>query len=180
MAHIELDMEALDSEKLAQLDAFIDQYEKPEQNIIAILHYAQSIFKYLSHELQIYIARKTGLPTAKINGIVSFYSFFVEEPAGKYEIAVCMGTACFVKGGEKTLAKIREELELSDTKHITDDGMFSIVEVRCLGACSHAPVVRVNDKIYGHLHEDKIPDFLAKIKAEDAALEEAQGEEAAV
>lgn len=179
MAHIELNMEALDSEKLALLDAFIDQYDTPEHNIIAILHYAQSLFQYLSHELQIYIARKTGLPTAKINGIVSFYSFFVEEPAGKYEIAVCMGTACFVKGGDKTLAKIREELKLDETKHITDDGMFSIVEVRCLGACSHAPVVRVNDKIYGHLHEDKIPDFLAKIRAQDAALE-ANEEEAAV
>lgn len=176
MAHIELNMEALDSEKLKLLDAFIDQYDSPEHNIIAILHYAQSLFKYLGHELQVYIARKTGLPTAKINGIVSFYSFFVEEPSGKYEIAVCMGTACFVKGGGKTLDKLRSELKLSDKKKMTDDGLFSINEVRCVGACGLAPVVRVNDKIYGHMTEDKIKDFVKKLR--EKAVAEAANEEA--
>lgn len=151
MSKVQFDMEILESELLKELDDYIDRNEDPRGNIIQILHEAQQLFGYLPKEVQLHIARKTSIPTAKINGIVSFYSFFSEEPNGKYNVSVCLGTACFVKGADKVLDEVKKLLNLAGDKKVTDDSLFSISDIRCIGACGLAPVLRVNDKIYGHV-----------------------------
>lgn len=176
MSKINFNMEILDPEKLRELDAFIDADPDPQGRIINILHKAQNLFSYLPKELQLHVARKVNLPAAKVNGIVSFYSFFTQEKGGKFGISVCMGTACFVKGSEAVLKAFKKELNLVDKQKVTADGLFSIRDVRCIGACGLAPVVTVNDKIYGHVKEEDVKQILADYKAlnADAALEVAK------
>lgn len=172
MSKINFNMEKLDPEKLRELDAYIDSVPDPQGRVINILHKAQNLFSYLPYELQLYVARKTNLPAAKVNGIVSFYSFFSQEPSGKYGISVCMGTACFVKGAEAILNGFRKELKLEDKQKVTADGVFSLRDVRCIGACGLAPVVTVNEKIYGHVKEADVAKILAEYKALEASQTE--------
>ncbi len=176
MSKVDFNMEILDPEKLLELDAFIDADPDPKGRIINILHKAQSLFSYLPKELQLYVARKVDLPAAKVNGIVSFYSFFSQEPSGKYGVSVCMGTACFVKGSDVILNAFRKELNLVEKQKVTEDGIFSLRDVRCIGACGLAPVVTINDKIYGHVKEEDVKQILADYKAleADAAVEVAK------
>ncbi len=174
MAQITFNMQLLEEDKLRELDAFIESFEKPESNIISILHRAQTIFKYLPPELQYYVAQKIGMSTAKINGIVSFYSFFIEEPTGEYNVSVCMGTACFVRGADKVLDEFKKEFKLDGKKPMTDDGLFSLSDIRCVGACGLAPVVKVNEKIWGHIEAKDVMNIIefyreeVKAKAEQA------------
>lgn len=143
-------LSVLDKKKLKELDEYIDSIENKELNIISILHRAQDIFNYLPKELQLYIARKLDVPASKVNGIVSFYSFFNEDPIGKYVISVCMGTACFVKKSQQILDEVNRVLK-PDSYGMSEDKLFSVISVRCIGACGIGPVIKVNDKIYGHL-----------------------------
>lgn len=173
MSKVTFNMEILDPDKLLELDQYIESTPDPQGRIINVLHKAQNLFSYLPKELQLYVARKTDLPAAKINGIVSFYSFFSQEPSGKYAVSVCMGTACFVKGSEAILNAFRQELGLEPGQKVTEDRLFSLRDVRCIGACGLAPVVTVNDKIYGHVTESDV----AGIIDEYRALESEAGEE---
>lgn len=143
-------LSVLDKKKLKELDEYIDNIENKELNIITILHKAQDIFNYLPKELQLYIARKLEIPASKVNGIVSFYSFFNEDPIGKYVISVCMGTACFVKKSQQILDEVNRVLK-PDSYGMSEDNLFSVISVRCIGACGIGPVIKVNDKIYGHV-----------------------------
>ncbi|NLZ56595.1 MAG: NAD(P)H-dependent oxidoreductase subunit E [Clostridiaceae bacterium] len=160
MSKIDLSMDALDPAKLKEIDALVESLPDPSGSLIQILHKAQSLFGYLPPELQLYVARKVGVPAARVNGVVSFYSFFIENPEGKYNIAICLGTACFVKGAAEVLEKFRTELNLPKEKSRTDDGLFSIAEVRCIGACALAPVLRIGDKIYGHVKPADVPGII--------------------
>jgi NADH-quinone oxidoreductase subunit E/NADP-reducing hydrogenase subunit HndA len=123
------------------------------------LHKAQSIFGYLPQNLQLYIARALDLSGARVNGVVSFYSYFNEKPVGKYTISVCMGTACFVKGADKVLDRV---MELTDCKkgEMSKDGLFTIKDVRCIGACGLAPVMTINDKVYGKVTPKDVDDII--------------------
>ncbi len=156
-------MDILDKDLMKEIDEYIDSLEDKKGNIIHILHKAQEVFGYLPKELQLYISRQVDLPAAKVNGIVSFYSFFSQEPSGKYAISVCMGTACFVKGSDVVLTEFKNRLGLNDKK-VTDDLKFSIRDVRCIGACGLAPVVVVNEKIYGHVSTKDIPKIIKEYK----------------
>lgn len=166
-----LKTESLDSEKLSQLDAYIAQVEDKTGDVIAILHHAQGLFGYLPAELQLYIARAIDLPAAKINGIVSFYSFFNEEPSGKYRVNICLGTACFVKGAAEVNVAFREQLEV-DEKGNSKDGLFTVREVRCIGACGLAPVIMVNDQIYGHFGKDDVAGLIANYREKEGIHED--------
>lgn len=163
--------ESFDKEKIKELDEYIATRRNREQEVINILHRTQKIFGYLSEELQIYLAHEVGIPTAKINGIVSFYSYFHEEPAGKYNISVCMGTACYVKGAGEVLEAFKKELGLEE-KNQTDDGLFQISEVRCIGACGLAPVVSINEKIVGHLTPEKVKDVVDEYRKNEGIYED--------
>lgn len=115
--------------------------------------------------MQLYVARAVDLPAAKINGIVSFYSYFSEKPSGKYKVSICMGTACFVRGAAAVLKELRTELKVNEDG-MSEDGLFSLREVRCLGACGLAPVLTVNDKIYGHVDPKDVKGLLEQYREE--------------
>ncbi|MEN1758886.1 NAD(P)H-dependent oxidoreductase subunit E [Anoxynatronum sibiricum] len=132
------------------LDAYIDNLPDRKGSLIRVLHQAQEIFGYLPKEVQLHIARKLDIPGAKVFGVVSFYSYFTTEPVGKYKISVCMGTACFVRNADKVLDVLKEELSIG-TGETTEDGLFTLKDVRCVGACGLAPLVLINDQIYGHV-----------------------------
>ena len=151
-------------EKLKALDAFIKTQDTQEEALISILHKAQEIFGFLPSELQLYVARKLNIPAAKVYGVVSFYSYFTQEKRGEFTISVCLGTACFVKGIEKVMHEFSEQLGVKSGGS-TPDGLFSLKDVRCIGACGLAPVVMINDKVYGHVKPGDVSKILADYRA---------------
>jgi NADH-quinone oxidoreductase subunit E/NADP-reducing hydrogenase subunit HndA len=151
--------EDLPQEKFHELDAFIDNMETTKGALVQILHQAQSIFGYLPRDLQLYIARKLGIPGAEVFGVVSFYSYFTTKPRGKHTISVCMGTACFVRGADKVIEKVKSAMGI-EANETTEDGQFTLRDVRCIGACGLAPVVMVDDHVHGRTKEEEIDDIL--------------------
>ncbi|MBV7272673.1 complex I 24 kDa subunit family protein [Clostridium thailandense] len=145
----------LDDTKLKKLEDYIDGLEDKEGALINVLHEAQDLFGYLPEELQLFISRKLGLTAAKVFGVATFYSFFTMEPRGKHVISVCMGTACFVKGAEKVLNEFKAQLNIKDN-NTSEDGLFTIDTLRCVGACGLAPVVTVDGKVYGRVKVEDV------------------------
>ena len=140
----------LANEMYGQLEKFIDELPEKRGALISVLHKAQSIFGYLPKEVQIFIGRKLDVPVSQVYGVVSFYSFFTMEPKGKHPIAVCMGTACYVRGADKVVDYFKRELGI-EVGQTTEDGKFSLDALRCVGACGLAPVVLVGEKVYGRI-----------------------------
>ena len=128
---------------------------------MAVMQQAQDVYGYLPIEVQKMISDGLDVPLAEIYGIVTFYTQFSLNPKGDYQIAVCLGTACYVKGSGDILDKIKEKLGI-DVGECTPDGKFSIDATRCIGACGLAPVLTVNDEVYGRLGVDDVDDILAK------------------
>ena len=155
-------MDELDKAKLQDIQEFIDKVENKQGDIIKILHYAQEHYGYLPRELQLYIARAVDLPASKVNGIVTFYSYFTEKPIGKYSIAVCMGTACYVKNSQEILDEFERLLKIGPDG-LSEDGLFSLNSVRCIGACGLAPVIKINEKIIGHVKKEMVKDIINEI-----------------
>ena len=153
----------LDKEKYAQLDAFIDSLPTTKGELIRVLHTAQGIFGYLPKEVQIYVAKRLNVPVSKVYGVVSFYSFFTMKPKGEYDISVCMGTACYVRGAEAVLEELKKRLNV-EVGGTTPDGKFSLRSLRCVGACGLAPVVMIGEKVYGRVTPDMVPEILAECK----------------
>ncbi len=141
---------ALTQEMFRELDEYVAALPDRQGALIAVLHKAQSIFGYLPREVQLHVSRLLDLPAAKVYGVVSFYSFFTEEPRGEHVINVCMGTACFVRGAEIILKEIEADLGIK-AGQTTQDGRFTIDALRCVGACGLAPVVMVDGKVYGRV-----------------------------
>lgn len=150
-----------------ELGAFIDSLETTKGALIEILHRAQEIFGYLSRDVQLYIARKLGIPGAEVYGVVSFYSYFTTKPSGRHTISVCMGTACFVRGADKILGKFKEKLGI-ESNETTEDGFFTIKDVRCIGACGLAPVVTVDGKVYGRVKEEDVDNIINEYRGKEA------------
>lgn len=153
----------LPEEKLHLLQAYIDTLSDQEGMLIHILHRAQHIFGYLPTELQLYIARSIGIPASKVYGVVSFYSYFTQTKRGKNTVSVCMGTACFVKGANQVKDALKKELKIG-MDETTIDEMFTLKEIRCIGACGLAPAVMVGDKVYGHMNQDNIKTVINSYK----------------
>lgn len=129
--------------------------------LMPILQKAQDIYGYLPIEVQTIISNETGIPLEKIYGVVTFYAQFTLSPKGKYRISVCLGTACYVKGSGDIYNKLMEKLGIVGGE-CTADGKFSLDACRCIGACGLAPVMTINDDVYGRLTVDDIDDILAK------------------
>jgi NADH-quinone oxidoreductase subunit E/NADP-reducing hydrogenase subunit HndA len=153
-------------EKYDELGAFIDGMETTKGALIEILHRAQDIFGYLPRDVQLYIARKLGIPGAEVYGVVSFYSYFTTKPSGKHTISVCMGTACFVRGADKIIGKFKERLGI-ESNETTEDGLFTIKDVRCIGACGLAPVVMVDGKVYGRVKEEDVDNIINEYRRKE-------------
>lgn len=148
-------------EQEEQLKAVIEDHKGMEGAAIPVLHKAQEIYGYLPLEVQEMIAEGLNVPLAEIYGIVTFYAQFSLYPKGQYQVAVCLGTACYVKGSGDILDKIKERLGI-DVGQCTADGKFSIDATRCIGACGLAPVLTVNEEVYGRLTVNDVDDILKK------------------
>lgn len=152
--------------KFDELDAYIDSLEEREGALISILHKSQALFGYLPQEVQLHIARKLDIPAAKVNGVVTFYSFFSEVPKGEHVISLCMGTACFVRGAEDILQEFESKLKIK-AGETTPDGRFTLDVLRCVGACGLAPVVSIDGKVYGRVRKEQVPDLLKSVDSEE-------------
>ena len=137
-------------EVIDKIDDICKSYNYQPDELINVLHKTQDYLGYLPAEAQEVIANKLNISAAKVYGVVSFYSFFTMIPKGKYPISVCMGTACYVRNAEAVLREFARELDI-EVKATTEDGLFTVDSVRCVGACGLAPVVMVNDKVYGRV-----------------------------
>ncbi len=136
----------------------------PESHLISILHKVQGHFGYLANAQMDAVAQLLRVPAAKVTGVATFYHFFRLVPRGKFVINICMGTACYVRGAEKVVARVKEELGI-DFGQTTTDNLFSLEQSRCLGTCGLAPVLMINDDIHAKVTADQIPALLEKCVA---------------
>ncbi|HEX3043344.1 MAG TPA: NAD(P)H-dependent oxidoreductase subunit E [Bacillota bacterium] len=150
-----------DQQKYERIGRMIDETKGKEGSLIQILHLAQGIYGYLPLELQQFIAERLDIPLSRVSGVITFYSFFATKQRGEYTIRVCLGTACYVRGGKKILERLREILgiEVGDT---TADGKFTLEVMRCIGACGLAPAITINDKVYKQVNPDKLQTIIEK------------------
>lgn len=152
---------------IKELDEILEKHRYDPSNIIAILQDTQSKYRYLPQEAFTYLSAKLKLSPARIYSVATFYENFSLEPKGKYVIRICDGTACHVRKSIPILEKLRKELGLSEAKVTTDDLMFTVETVSCLGACGLAPVLVVNDKVFPAMTPDKASELIVKLKEEN-------------
>ncbi len=141
----------------------IDENKTKKGTLIAVLHEVQDILGYVPYEAQKIVAEGLNVPLTDVYGVVTFYSRFTLNPVGKYKIGVCLGTACYVKGSDKVLEKVEKKLNLKAGK-TSEDGLYSIEATRCIGACGLAPVITINEDVYGKLSPDEVEAILEKYK----------------
>ncbi|MDP4088548.1 MAG: NAD(P)H-dependent oxidoreductase subunit E [Bacillota bacterium] len=146
-----------------ELDNFINEQQDKESSLISVLHKAQELFGYLGEEIQEYVADKLSIPVSKVYGVISFYSYFTTEPKGKYVINVCTGTACFVRGSGEIVDEFKSRLKLREGE-TTKDGLYTLDTLRCVGACGLAPVVMINNRVYGHFTKKDVDKVLEEYK----------------
>lgn len=152
----------------SKLDEIISSYGAKKSNLIAILQKVQEVYRYLPEEAMIYIGTKIeGLSPATVFGVATFYAQFSLEPKGKYEIKVCDGTACHVRGSMPVLNAVRAKLNMPEGQLTSDNGLFSLETVSCLGACGLAPVVVINEKVYPQMTSDAITIVLDTLLKEE-------------
>ena len=145
------------------MEEILAAYTKQKENLIPILNDVQVKYGYIPEIAQRKISEYLAIPMAEIYGDITFYSRFTLKPKGKYVISVCMGTACFVKGSEKIMQRLKDRLKIQEGE-TTKDGMFSIDSTRCLGACGIAPVFTVNGEVYGRATIKKLDEVLDKLE----------------
>lgn len=147
----------------------LDKYERNSNRLISILQEIQEEYSYLPEDIMTYIATALEISSSTVFGVATFYSNFTLEPKGKYVIKVCDGTACHVKKSEEIIKILESELGLGKKKTTTDDMLFTLETVACLGACGLAPVVVVNDDVYGAMNQEKTVQLLNRIREEESA-----------
>ena len=150
-------------QKFDELEKYIESQDKNQGILMQTMHKAQNLFGYLPIEVQKFISVKTGISMAEIYGVATFYSQFSLEPKGEYTISVCMGTACYVKGSQQIIDKIKEELNVEVGK-TTEDGRYSLVATRCVGCCGLAPVMDINGDVFGKVEAKNIAEILKDYK----------------
>lgn len=144
-----------------KMEEILNTYKQEKDNLIQILNEVQEYYGYVPEKAQLAISEYLSIPMAEIYGVITFYSRFTLKPKGKYHIAVCLGTACFVKGSEKILDRAKERLGI-DVGETTKDGKFSLEATRCVWACGLAPVFTVNDEVYGKATVKTMDEILDK------------------
>ena len=152
------------TEKYAKLKQSIAAHLEEKGALMPVLQEAQEIFGCVPMDVQQIIADGLGTTLSEVYGVTTFYSQFSLQPRGQYVVGVCLGTACYVKGSAKVLDKVMDELKIRVGK-TTPDGKFTLQATRCLGACGLAPVMMINDEVYGRLTPDEIPAIMEKYKA---------------
>lgn len=155
------EMEEITDEMWSQIDGIIDRYRGMPGALIPVLEECQNITGYLPLEVQERISRGLGIPGSTVYGVVTFYSFFTMVPRGRHTIKVCLGTACYVRGGKGNLDFLSQELGV-EVKGTTSDLRFSLDSVRCLGACGMAPAMVIDDDTYAQVSKKNIMDILGQ------------------
>lgn len=150
-------------EKEQKLQEIIEKYRNSKGALIPVLHEAQEVYGYLPMNVQKKISESLNISLSEIYGVVTFYTQFSLKPKGRFKVSACMGTACYVKGSNLILEKLREKLGIH-VGDCTEDGKFSLDACRCIGACGLAPVIMINDDVYGRLTPDDIEKVLDKYK----------------
>lgn len=148
-----------------QISDFVNKWRNKKGNLIMILHSVQDHYGYVPKDVCFKLSRELKIPLARIYEVLTFYNYFNLEPPGKYRIAVCLGTACYLKGAPKLVDTIKKELKVKEGQ-TTDDGMFRLEVVRCLGCCGLAPVVTVNEKVYGKVTPAEMAQIIEKYRKE--------------
>ena len=144
---------------LSTIDSIIESNKEVKGSIMVILNETQSAIGYISKSMQAYIAEKLRVPYSAIHGVVTFYSFFTTEPRGKHTIKFCMGTACYVGGTPQLIEKAKQLLGI-EPGNTTDDGQITLETCRCVGACSQAPVIVIDNEMYGRVKPNKFPQLI--------------------
>ena len=158
--------EYIDKKLKEETKEILEQYKEDKENLIPILNDIQEKYGYIPKVSQLEISEYLNIPMAEIYGVITFYSRFTLKPKGKYNISVCLGTACFVKGSQAILDRLKDRLKLEEGK-TSLDGKFSIDRTRCVGACGIAPVFTVNNEVYGHATVKKLDEVIDNIKKEE-------------
>ncbi len=158
---VNVDVAAEDQQKLDAIKKVIETYKDKKGCLIAVLHLAQEIYGYLPVEIQQVVADGMGFTLSYVSSVVSFYSYFSTIPRAEHAIKICLGTACYVRGGKRIVDRLEEVLGVS-VGESTEDGKFSIAITRCLGACGLAPVIMIDDEVFQQVNPDKIEKILAK------------------
>jgi NADH-quinone oxidoreductase subunit E len=148
----------------------LENYQYNHEKLIPILHAVQEEYRYLPETVMMYVANALGISPARVYGVATFYAHFALKPKGKYVVRVCDGTACHVKGSMNMYETIKKALSLSNGKSTTDDLLFTVETVSCLGACGLAPVMMVNSDVYGQLTEAKVKDVIEGIRKREAGV----------
>ncbi len=149
-----------------ELKEFIKEWKNKPGNLIVVLHRVQELYGYIPRDVAHEVSREMEVPLAKIFGVATFYHFFKLVKPGTYQISVCMGTACYLKGGEELLDELKNLLGI-EVGETTEDGRFSIEAVRCVGCCGLAPAIVVNGKVFGKVVKDDMPEILAQYTREE-------------
>ena len=157
----------LDQSCYKKADEIIEHYEKCAASLIPIMQDIQAEYRYLPAELLTYVAEKIGVTEAKAFSVATFYENFSFEPKGKYIIKVCDGTACHVRKSAAILDAFMKELGLSNKKHTTDDMMFTVETVSCLGACGLAPTCMVNEEVHAKMTPEKVVELINRLRGEN-------------
>ncbi|KNF07283.1 iron hydrogenase HydA [Gottschalkia purinilytica] len=150
-------------ENIKKLNGIIEDHKDKKGALMSVLHEAQDLFGYLPIEVQRIISEGLKVPLAEVYGVITFYSQFTLIPRGKYQIGICLGTACYVRGAQELVDKVKKDLSI-EVGGTTSDRKFSLQATRCIGACGLAPVMSVNDEVYGRLKAEDIPEILEKYK----------------
>ncbi len=146
-----------------KLLAFIEEWKEKPGNLIMILHKTQEEFGYIPRAAAIQISELIDAPLAKIYGVMTFYHFFKLKKPGKYNFQICMGTACYLKGGEDIIQEFENLLGVA-VNQVTEDGLFSVEAVRCVGCCGLAPVAVVGEEVFGKITTDSLPEIIANLR----------------
>jgi NADH-quinone oxidoreductase subunit E len=146
-----------------ELGAFIDEWKDKPGSLIMMLHRIQEEFGFIPREAAERLSLLVGLPLAKIYGVITFYHFFKTSRPGKNRIAICLGTACYLRGAQDLIDEAESILNIKG-EEVTDDGLFSIDAVRCLGCCGLAPVLMIGNEVYGKVTKEQIPEIIAKYR----------------
>ena len=154
----------MSEEKLpAELISFIEEWKEKPGNLIMVLHRVQEQYGYIPREIAFEVAEKLDVPVAKIYGVITFYHLFRLTKPGRNQIAVCMGTACYLKGGEDLILELERQLGVG-LNTLTEDGEFSVEAVRCIGCCGLAPVLTVNGEVFGNVKTSELAGIIKKFK----------------
>ncbi len=151
--------------KTNELKKIVSKWKDKEGNLIMVFHEIQNKYGYVPRDVSMKLSEMLDVPLARIYEVLTFYNYFDLKPPGKHTISVCMGTACYLKGANELLKKIRDLLNISEGE-TTEDGLFKLNVVRCLGCCGLAPVVTIDEDVYGKVQKEDVPDILAKYTKE--------------